>query len=107
MEHGNGNGAPAGDGATESQQDGQQDLVVIDRHSLKQLLTAVITALEASSNLDSAIRNHSIEDGDAEKIQGNITTARDTLIQGARQILASVDELPQVDISDIEMDEDG
>lgn len=77
-----------------------QDLVIVERGAIKQLLAAVINTLKASANLEQLNDVETTDPAKREKVQHQLTGAREGLIRGINHLIASVDELPSIKMRD-------
>ena len=78
----------------------QQDLVIVDRGALRQLLHAVINTLKASANLARLKEQPQLEAELVDRVGRSVDAAREGLVHGVKQLLISVDELPGVRLQD-------
>lgn len=79
------------------------DLVVVDRTTLKELLSAVVNTLKASENIDAMLEPAEGDEGDYAEVRQAIASARAGLISGIERIAAAVDELPNAVIDTKQM----
>jgi hypothetical protein len=77
-----------------------QDLVVIDRQALRQMLSAVLKTLRATANLEELQQGAEADPGQYALLQANLRTARDRLIDGIESMSSGVERLPSVRIHD-------
>jgi hypothetical protein len=76
------------------------DLVVVDRSALRQLLTAVASALEASVSLDSAVQQEGLDAEQLALLRQEVLKARQDLAQGVRRVITSIDQLPRAQVEE-------
>jgi hypothetical protein len=77
----------------------EQNLVVVDRAALLQLLTAVSGALEASLNLDQLEVESDLDADQLAAVREEVITARQDLIAGIRRVMGSVEQLPAANLA--------
>lgn len=80
----------------------EQNLVVVDRAALLQLLTAVSGALEASLNLDQLEVESDLDTKELAAVREEVLTARQDLIAGIRRVMGSVEQLPAAKLAPAE-----
>jgi hypothetical protein len=71
-----------------------QDMVVIERRSLLQLLDAASNALQATINLEQIAEQGGLAPEDYERLSGELKEGRAKLIQGIQQLKRTVERLP-------------
>jgi hypothetical protein len=76
------------------------DLVVIDRKAIKQLLYAVVNALQASHNLERAGQEGVIDPLRQEDMRNRLNEARQSLVDSISKLVTSLDDLPRVELNE-------
>jgi len=84
----------------------QQDLVIVDRNAIKQLLWAVINTLNASANLEQMSGHEEADQRLLDQMGRSMTSAREALVHGVQQLMVSVDELPSVQLHEDQLPTD-
>jgi hypothetical protein len=79
---------------------GGQDMVVIERSSLLQLLEAASNALQATANLEHIAEQGQLDPEEYERLSGQLKEGRTQLIQGIQQLKNTVLGLPGVEFRD-------
>ncbi len=76
----------------------ERDLIVMDRDALRQLLSAVIETLRATSSLEELQQGAEMDPGQYALLQANLRTARERLIDGIAHMASGIEHLPSVRI---------
>jgi len=74
-----------------------QDMVVIDRNSLLQLLDAASNALQATANLEHIAERGQLDPEEYERLSDQLKDGRAQLIRGIQQLKKTVLQLPGVE----------
>jgi hypothetical protein len=76
----------------------QQDLVVVDRGALRQMLTAVLNTIKAAASIQEIDASEEAEPGQVELLKANMKEAQGKLVAGIEHIADSVEKLPRVNM---------
>ena len=84
----------------DGQANGGEDMVVIERKSLLQLLEAASNALQATANLEQIAEQGQLDPEEYERLSGELQAGRSKLIQGIQRLRNTVEQLPGVEFKD-------